>query len=292
MKIAALADIHGNYQALISILDHIERWNPDLVLVLGDIVNRGPRSRECLHLIQEKQSNAGWKIIKGNHEGYVLNFLDPDFPRSGWDFEFRQVIFWTYQSLSASERTYLKDLPESLRLTVGGNQLIRGLHASIAGDRVGIYPNSSAEELADLVDQNANLFLVGHTHQPLIKRHQDLLLANVGSVGLSFDGDKRAAYGQFMLNTSSWSGEIMRVEYDLAAAARDFYDSGFIIEGGPLANLILAELDLGWPQLSDWFQRYEFPVRRGEIDLTKAVDQYLENPNIEEIRDDIPMAYP
>ena len=53
MKIAALADIHGNYQALITVLEHVESWKPDLVIVLGDIINRGPRSRDCLHLIQE-----------------------------------------------------------------------------------------------------------------------------------------------------------------------------------------------------------------------------------------------
>lgn len=43
MKIATLADIHGNYQALITVIDHVERWKPDLVFVLGDIINRGPR---------------------------------------------------------------------------------------------------------------------------------------------------------------------------------------------------------------------------------------------------------
>ena len=54
MKIAALADIHGNYQALIAVIDHVERWKPDLVFVLGDIINRGPCSSDCLQLIQQK----------------------------------------------------------------------------------------------------------------------------------------------------------------------------------------------------------------------------------------------
>ena len=81
MKIAALGDIHGNYQALITALEHIENWQPDLVLVLGDIVNRGPRSKECLDLILEKSTDPGWYVIKGNHEGYVLDFEDPDYAR-------------------------------------------------------------------------------------------------------------------------------------------------------------------------------------------------------------------
>ena len=96
MKIAALADIHGNYQALITVLDHVERWKPDLVLVLGDTINRGPRSKECLHLIQDKQNEESWQVIKGNHEEYVLEFDHPDAPRTGPRFEMMEIIFWTY----------------------------------------------------------------------------------------------------------------------------------------------------------------------------------------------------
>jgi predicted MPP superfamily phosphohydrolase len=39
MKIAVLADIHGNLAALRAVIDDIDAWSPDLVLVAGDIVN-------------------------------------------------------------------------------------------------------------------------------------------------------------------------------------------------------------------------------------------------------------
>jgi predicted phosphodiesterase len=292
MKIAAIADIHGNYQALISILDHIDRWNPDLVFVLGDIINRGPRSIESLHLIQEREKNHGWKVIKGNHEGYVLNFLDPAFSRSGLEFELRRVIHWTYQALSRDELAYLENLPEKLSLDLDNSQAIRALHASTAGDRIGIYPHSTDDELVDKVDPEADLFMVGHTHQPLIRSYQNVIVTNVGSVGLPFDGDKRAAYAQFTYQDHQWRGNIIRVAYDLSAAAKDYYKTGFISEGGPMAEMILAELKLGWPQLSSWFRRYETRVLAGQISLTKAVEEFLINPHIEEIRDDRSMSYP
>lgn len=292
MKIAAIADIHGNYQALISVIDHLERWNPDLVLVLGDIVNRGPRSKECLHLIQDRKKNQGWQVIKGNHEGYVLNFLDSSFSRTGFDFELRKVIFWTYQSLHEDELQYLNNLPEKISLDLDNGQTIRGVHASIIGDRVGIYPDSTDEELTKKVDAEADLFLVGHTHQPLIRSFQDTIICNVGSVGLPFDGNKKAAYAQFTHNKGHWSGDIVRVDYDLSIAAKDYLDSGFIPEGGPLADLVLAEHKLGWPQLSLWFKRYEKGVLAEEISLDQAVEELLQNPSIEKIRHDIPMSYP
>jgi predicted phosphodiesterase len=292
MKIAVIADIHGNYQALITVLDHLDRWNPDQVLVLGDIVNRGPRSKDCLHLIQERERLQDWLIIKGNHEGYVLQFLDPAFSRTGPEFELRKVIFWTYQSLNESELKYLNELPEKLRFDLKDGQSIVGYHASTAGDRVGIYPESTPGELKEKIDDSANLFLVGHTHQPLIRLYNDTIISNVGSIGLPFDGDKRAAYGQFIYHNKEWKGEIIRVEYDLSEASKDYHETGFIPDGGPMAELILAELKLGWPQLSSWFGRYESLVMSGELSVKKAVESFLQNPSVEQVRTNIPMSFP
>lgn len=292
MKIAAIADIHGNYQSLIAAIDHIERWKPDRVLVLGDIINRGPRSLGCLHLIQEKIETDDWKIIKGNHEEYVLNFTDPDFPLHGLEFELRKIIYWTFQSLNENEIQSVAEMPEKLDLVLQDNQLIRGLHASTAGDRVGIYPDSSNSDLENLVDNKADVFLIGHTHQPFIKEFQGTVVINTGSVGLSFDGDKRAAYAQITFGKGGWTGEIIRIDYDLPAAVGDYEQSGFIPDGGPLAELVLEELKLGWPQLSHWFRQYKSRVLGGEISLDHAVAEYLQNPSIEHIRPDIPMFYP
>ena len=71
-KLAVLSDIHGNFAALQAVADHIDRWQPDAVVVAGDIVNRGPRSRDCLRFVLARAAEAGWQIIRGNHEEYVL----------------------------------------------------------------------------------------------------------------------------------------------------------------------------------------------------------------------------
>lgn len=281
MKIAALGDIHGNYQALIAVLDHIERWKPDLVLVLGDIINRGPRSRDCLQLVREKGLDPTWHSIRGNHEGYVLEFEDPSLPRSGIEFDLREVIYYTYESLSLEEIQAVADLPFHLSLEVEDDQLIRAWHASTAGERIGIYPDTPENEFPKLVDPQADLFLVGHTHQPFIRKWAQTTIVNVGSVGLPFDGDTRASYAKLEHHGQGWQNEIVRVDYDRKSAEDDFYSSGFIPAGGAMADLILAEVRLGWPQLSKWFKRYENAVRAGEISLENAVAEFLLNPNIE-----------
>ena len=281
MKIAALADIHGNYQALITVLDHVERWKPDLVLVLGDTINRGPRSKECLHLIQDKQNEESWQVIKGNHEEYVLEFDHPDAPRTGPRFEMMEIIFWTYQGLSPRDISAVKELSEEIKLTLPDGGKLTAVHASLEGIRVGIYPDQNQDELVNLIDPGVDLFLVGHTHQPLIRNIGNTLVVNAGSIGLPFDGDTRTGYAQLVHGNGEWDAEIVRFDYDIAAAKDDLYNTNFIPGGGPLANLVQTELEIAWPQLSYWFKKYETPVLQGKIDIDHAVQEYLKNPHRE-----------
>jgi predicted phosphodiesterase len=59
MKIAVLADIHSNFVALQSAVEHLARWQPDRVILAGDLVNRGPRPAECLEFFQVRARLAG-----------------------------------------------------------------------------------------------------------------------------------------------------------------------------------------------------------------------------------------
>jgi len=67
MKIAILSDIHGNLPALQAVAADIERWQPDLVVVNGEIVNAGPCSPSCIHLMHQ-QASFGWQVLRRNHE--------------------------------------------------------------------------------------------------------------------------------------------------------------------------------------------------------------------------------
>ena len=48
-----------------------------------------------------------------------------------------------------------------------------------------------------------------------------------------------------------------------------------------MADLVLAELNLGWPQLSKFLKRYERPIQANQILLADAVEEMLQNPHIE-----------
>ena len=271
MKLAILADIHANYVALQTVVAHIEHWQPDLVIVAGDIVNRGPRPAECLALVQQRMRTQGWLVVKGNHEEYVITQSKPDAVRSGTKFEIFRSGYWTYCKLGCDVAA-LEAMPLTLEMERG----VRVTHASMRGTRDGIYLTIPEDMLRQQIGLPIPaLFCVGHTHQPFIKRIYDTLVVNVGSAGMPFDGDWHPSYAQLEWRSGQWHAEIVRLSYDRAATERDFEQTGFLDEGGALARIMLKELQIARGQLFTWFTQYEKTVMAGEITMDESVEKFL-----------------
>ena len=75
MRLAVLADVHGNIPALEAALSEIERDAVDGILVAGDMV-AGPNSVEVLRRLRDLSAS----MIRGNNENYILRFADGDAP--------------------------------------------------------------------------------------------------------------------------------------------------------------------------------------------------------------------
>ena len=281
MKLAVLADIHANFAALQTVTAHIDAWRPDQVIVAGDVVNRGPRPAECLRFVQERQRSRGWRVVRGNHEEYVMTHAQPDAPRSGPPFELHRGSFWTYQQLGC-DVSDLEAMPLHLSLPAPDGGEVRVTHASMRSTRDGVYRRTTDEELPEQIGLPApGLFCVGHTHIPLVRRLNGTLVVNAGSVGLPFDRDTRAAYAQIEWrpagshsDAAQWHAEIIRLDYDRRQAERDFYDTGFM-DGTPLAQLVLVELRTARSQLFEWAHRYEPRILSGELTMQESVREFM-----------------
>ena len=274
MKLAVLADVHANFAALEAVAAQLEKWRPDWVIVAGDLVNRGPRPLECLRYVQDKMRTAGWLSVLGNHEEYVMSHAHSSAPRSGMQFDLHSTSYWTFQQLNGDVSALAAMPLQQNGLAPDGSEF-RVVHASMSGTRAGVYAYTSDDVLRRLIDPPPALLCVGHTHKPLIRRIDCTLIVNVGAVGLPFDGDRRACYGQLTWRDNEWQAEIIRLEYDRKRADRDFDLTGFMDQSGAFAPLIRKELHLAQSQLYEWGQRYEAPVLAGELTLTESVRRFL-----------------
>jgi len=274
MKIAVLADIHGNLTALQTVTKHIEAWRPDRVVMAGDVVNRGPWPAECLEFVLSKQAEAGWRLVRGNHEDYVLENTRPDAPTGGPAREVYRNSFWTLGRLNGHVRA-LEAMPFQVSLTGPDGREFRAVHASMEHNRSGIYPGMSDETLRPLIAPAPAVLCVGHTHRPLIRQVDETLVVNVGSVGMSFDGDRRASYAQLTWQNGRWQAQIIRLAYDWDRVERDFHDSGFMSGAGDLARIMLAEFQQARPYLHQWLHQYEARVLAEEVSLAASVDTFV-----------------
>ena len=196
MKIAVISDIHGNMPALETVTADIERWQPDQVIVNGDIVNRGPLSRESLEWVLARQASAGWQIVKGNHEDYVLECAASNGVKSGPDYEVRQFAHWAYEQV-ADYVPLIAQLPEQKSVFAPDGSELRVLHGSMRDNRDGVYPQTTDKELRVQIAPAPAIFVTGHTHRPLIRQIDETTVVNIGSVGAPFDGNRELSYGRF-----------------------------------------------------------------------------------------------
>ena len=274
MKVAVFSDVQAVLPALEAVIEHIDAWRPDLVVMAGDLVNRGPDSGGCLALFDEQRRGRGWLPVNGNHEVWVLR-CGAEPPKSEGEAQVRRFTDWAWRQV-ADRAELLRDWPDHLCLhPPGADAWLHVTHGTMAGNRDGIMPSTTDAALAGKLPEGVALFVSGHTHRVHQRRTQGMDVVNVGSVGSPFDGDVRGSYGRFTWRGGRWHTELVRFAYDRERAARDFETSGFLDEGGPLARLIYLEWQRAELLIAGWRRQYEQAVLRGELNLASSVARYL-----------------
>ena len=221
MRYAVFSDIHGNLEALETVLADAARHRPEAYACLGDVVGYGPDPNECVARVR----SLGGDVIAGNHDraaagGTALEVFGP---------LARAAIEWTMSVLSDETRRFLASLP--LRLETPPFLAVHGSPR----DPVDEYIRDLPTALAVFNDSYFGLCLVGHSHVPgaFVLRGDGRVSArrltpgeavrlapgsryivNVGSVGQPRDGDPRASY--LLLDSSSRIVTLRRLRYPLA----------------------------------------------------------------------------
>ncbi|RIH82892.1 phosphodiesterase [Meiothermus luteus] len=262
MRVAILADIHGNLPALEAVLADLGRVQPEVVVVNGDLVNRGPASREVVErLLYLSASQEGRKLAPkglyftlGNHDDLLVRWArrDPSIAELYQDPLFAPAA-WSAGQLSHEHLDWLAGLPYQVVVSeegvfclkqaegMGQPVALRVTHGSPRHYREG-YDEQALGALEEIEHRYpAQLFVGSHTHRPFMGRLERALVLNSGAVGSPFNGDARAQYLVVELGEGHLRVEFRQVPYDLEAALRAFYDSGLMEEGGLGAEIFYQE---------------------------------------------------
>jgi predicted phosphodiesterase len=207
MSLAILYDIHGNRPALEAVLADARGRGADRWLLGGDYAAFGAWPAETVALLRDELGgHATW--IRGNWERWQAE------PDAVPDAEVVQTAAVAVRAaLGASLVAELGTMPASA--VVDGTLFVHGAPGS---DIESFLPDADPEEddqLLSGVQERRVVF--GHTHLQFTRRSAGgVELVNPGSVGLPWDGDRRAAYA---VQDDEGRVELHRVAYDWEAAA-------------------------------------------------------------------------
>ncbi|WP_340818019.1 metallophosphoesterase family protein [Methanolobus sp. WCC4] len=204
MKILLISDIHGNKEAL----DTVLQVPHDMVICLGDLADYGPSPSECIdHIIQQ-----GIETVLGNHDAAVGSGID-----CGCGYKYKHLSQstrdYTWENTTEEQMAFLRQLPFNIEKEIDGLKLYF-THGSPRSNFEYIRPETTEEELEEMVsDIDADVLFIGHSHVPFVRTHKDMLVINPGSVGQPRDGDWHASCAVF--DTTSKETELLRLEYDM-----------------------------------------------------------------------------
>lgn len=207
MKLLLISDIHGNLEALESVLSVPH----DRVICLGDLVDYGPDPAACIDLLR----NSDIPVIRGNHDNAVATGMD-----CGCGYTYKHLSIatreYTLDVLGEDYLDYLRSLPMHLEELIDGKKYYF-THASPRSMYDYIKPDTPDEEVLEMfpnsVMDGVDVLVAGHSHIPLVRDIGDITIINPGSVGQPRDAVAGASCA--LMDTVDLSVEFIRLNYDL-----------------------------------------------------------------------------
>ena len=206
MSVAAIADIHGNVQALDAVLADPRCLAAERIVVLGDVVT-GTFPAEALDRLTALGDRV--RFLRGNAERVVL---DDDGEESRW----------ARGLLGPDRLAAMRVWPASFAIDVEQLGAVRCCHATPGDDEellTRITPE--ADFAAALEGIEEPVVIGGHTHVQFDRVVGSHRYVNAGSVGRPYEGRPGAYWA--LLGPGI---ELLRTEYDVEAAAEAVRRSG------------------------------------------------------------------
>jgi putative phosphoesterase len=191
-RVGLISDIHGNYPALLAVIEALDANGVDRIACLGDTAGYYPQINECIELLRERNISS----VMGNHDWYLSggHCLRSNIVNICIDYQ-KSII-------TSSNLNWLKSLP--VEIEKYGIRMVHG---------------GWSDPLDEYLKPNENYFLPlrgkyfasGHSHVPQIFSSEGKVWCNPGSVGQPRDANPQASFAIFDGTTF----QIHRAKYDV-----------------------------------------------------------------------------
>jgi len=182
MRIAFISDIHGNFTAFEAVLADIKKQAVDEIICLGDTVSLGPQPKETINLLR----SLNCTIIQGNHDVVILD------TKKAAEYQITLHLVpdldWCRALLSEDDLKFISAFKPTHELTFPNGMKLLAFHGSPLSTTEIIQATTPAERLDELFGEKDHaVFIGGHSHIQMYRRHGKKLILNSGSVGNAFE---------------------------------------------------------------------------------------------------------
>jgi len=211
MKLGVISDIHSNIFALKKVISELKKHGVDLIVNAGDNVGYSAFPDECIKILKEENVYSA----KGNYDDAVAN--NRLLCGCGEGNENTQRIRlaslqWTQANTSAVNKNFLNTLPGILNMEFEGEKIL-AMHGGLAELNEFIYENEIDKFKKIALNTDADIIIMGHTHESFILNLSGKLFINPGSVGKPEDGNPQASYA--VIDLEDYKADIFRTSYDV-----------------------------------------------------------------------------
>ncbi len=244
MRLAFLADVHGNHRALTACLDALPKYSPDAVCILGDFVTDCPYPERTLALLRACARAYPTRFIRGNREEYMIaHRRDPESER--WTRETRSgSLLYTFERLTDADIDWFSEMPTGETLAYPGCAPLLICHGAPDDTRVQMKPCTD-EARTVMRGLSCPYVVCGHTHQRYAYQYAGVWLYNGGSVGMPCNHQTQAQFMILQSDGNEWLPEYADIVYDIPAAVRDFAESGMTDVTGAWTRAVAVQLATG-----------------------------------------------
>ena len=229
MRIAIIGDIHANAPALRAVIDDAARIGADAIFCVGDVVGRGPHPNEVVEELRRLEIPT----VQGNWDEAVG--MDRDQTGAAWasadaERDGNASMRWTAETMGEENRSWLRQLPKSLRISLAGRS-VHLFHGSPIRENEYLWSSRPSRVLARIgSDEADDLFAFGHTHEAFHRVVGQAHFVACGSVGCGTGGDARARYAVVYFGEPDIAVGFRSVDYDHMSVVRDMAVAGHPID--------------------------------------------------------------
>ncbi|XHH09104.1 MAG: YfcE family phosphodiesterase [Candidatus Bathyarchaeia archaeon] len=273
VKVAVLSDIHANLHALETVIQDAHGRGAQVFLNAGDSIGYGAFPNEVLQVLHNKGvlsvcGNFDAEVLKGSYKGNSAK---------------KVAIKYAKKTLTKPCTSYIQSFPAEFKQDLAGKKVFM-THASPLSPTEHLTHDTPDARLKQIASEvNADLFIIGHSHEQFLRQLADVSFLNPGSVGRPSDGNPQTAYA--FLTFDPFRVELFRLDYPVEAAAEALRKKGLpesfsqmLLRGVPLDVVVNGDKAKKDGDKREWAK-----VIQAAHDFSKSYLQ--DNAHLEQVRE-------